>query len=48
MYNRNVMQHAWRDYKIKKKHKGYETWTFKQSLYWAHKFVKKLNETIIY
>jgi hypothetical protein len=42
MYNKKVMEYAWRDYKIKKKHKGYETWAFSNSLYWAHKYTKAL------
>lgn len=37
MDKQKVFENAWRDFKIKKKHKGYENWTFGQSLYYAHK-----------
>jgi len=42
MYKQRVLQSAWRDFKIKKKHTGYENWTFAESLFWAHKHVKAL------
>ena len=43
-YNKSVMQRAWKDYKIKKAHKGYEEWTFAESLYWAHRTIKALRK----
>jgi len=36
------MQRAWYDFKIKKQHKGYEGWTFSNSLYYAHKYINAL------
>ena len=44
MYRKEVMEWAWRDYKIKKKHRGYEDWKFSQSLYWAHKYMTALGK----
>tara|TARA_R110002049_G_scaffold51216_1_gene145016 strand:+ start:298 stop:516 length:219 start_codon:yes stop_codon:yes gene_type:complete len=41
-YKKSVMQQAWRDYKIKKSHKGYEEWTFANSLHWAHRHISAL------
>ena len=32
-----VMKRAWYDFKIKKQHKGYEEWTFAESLHYAHR-----------
>ena len=43
-YNKSVMQRAWKNYKIKKAHKGYEEWTFAESLYWAHRTIKALRK----
>lgn len=43
-YNKSVMQRAWKDYKIKKAHKGYEKWAFAESLYWAHRAIKAINK----
>ena len=43
-YNKRVMQRAWEDYKTKKAHKGYEEWTFAESLYWAHRTIKALRK----
>lgn len=37
MTNSKVMLRAWQDFKIKKAHKGYENWTFSDSLKHAHK-----------
>jgi hypothetical protein len=37
-YNKGIVfYNAWRDFKIKKRHKCYENNTFAESLYWAHK-----------
>lgn len=44
LYKRKVLLRAWQDFKIKKSHRGYENWTFSNSLYWAHKHIKKLME----
>lgn len=41
-YKQSVMKRAWHDYKVKKSHKGYEDWTFANSLYWAHKSISSL------
>jgi len=41
-YKKSVMQQAWKDYKIKKAHKGYEEWTFAKSLHWAHRHISAL------
>ena len=43
-YQKSVMQRAWRDYNIKKSHKGYEKWNFAQSLYYAHKTIKAIKK----
>jgi hypothetical protein len=43
-YNKSVMQRAWKDYKIKKVHKGYEDWTFAESLHHAHRTIKALRK----
>ena len=43
-YNKNVMKRAWQDYKIKKAHKGYEKWTFSESLHYAHRTIKALRK----
>lgn len=40
----SVMQRAWQDYKIKKAHKGYEDWTFAESLHYAHRTIKALSK----
>lgn len=42
MYKQRVFQRAWHDFKVKKKHRGYEDWTFSKSLYWAHILIKQL------
>lgn len=42
MYKQRVFARAWQDFKVKKTHKGYEDWTFSQSLYWSHKHIKTL------
>jgi len=36
------MKQAWRDYKIKKAHVGFENWKFSDSLYWSHRHTKQL------
>lgn len=41
-YKKRVMQRAWQDYKVKKAHKGYENWTFADSLYCAHRHISEL------
>lgn len=41
-YKKNVMERAWQDFKTKKRHKGYEEWTFANSLYWAHRYISAL------
>jgi hypothetical protein len=41
-YQKSVMQRAWKDYKFKKSHKGYEEWKFSQSLYHTHKIIKAI------
>ena len=43
-YNKSVMQRAWQDYKVKKAHKGYEKWTFAESLHYAHRTIKALRK----
>ena len=43
-YNKRVMQRAWRGYKVKKAHKGYEKWTFADSLHYAHKTIQALSK----
>jgi len=43
-YNKSVMQRAWQDYKVKKAHKGYEEWTFAESLHYAHRTIKALRK----
>lgn len=43
-YNKSVMQRAWQDYKVKKAHKGYEKWTFSESLHYAHRTIKALRK----
>lgn len=42
MYHQRVFTRAWYDFKVKKRHTGYESWTFSQSLYWAHRHIKEL------
>jgi hypothetical protein len=42
MYNQRVFIRAWEDFKVKKRHKGYEEWTFSESLYWAHRHIKSV------
>ena len=41
-YKKSVMERAWQDFKVKKRHKGYDDWTFTNSLYWAHKHISAL------
>ena len=41
-YRKSVMKEAWNNYKVKKRHIGYENWTFADSLFWAHKYISAL------
>ena len=47
-YNKSVMERAWKDYKLKKAHKGYKEWTFAESLHYAHRTIKALRKNGLY
>lgn len=43
-YKECVMKRAWKDFKVKKQHKGFEDHTFASSLYWAHRHISALKK----
>ena len=43
-YKKRVMKRAWIDYNIKKKHIGYEEWSFAKSLYCSHRYISTLKK----